>query len=126
MSLIRSRDTKPERIVRSILRRLKIRFRGHRRELPGKPDVVLLDQRVAIFVHGCFWHGHPSCKYARRPKSRLGYWGPKIAGNMKRDRRVAALLEENGWRVFVAWECETKDKEKLRQRLKRLLVRVRV
>lgn len=108
MRLIRSRDTKPEWLVRRALHAAGLRYRLHARELPGRPDIVFRKQHVAVMVHGCFWHQHPdpSCKLARMPKSRPEFWGPKLRGNRSRDELVRAKLEDGGWRVFEIWECQ--------------------
>jgi DNA mismatch endonuclease (patch repair protein) len=116
MSKIGPRDTKPELAVRSLLHRLGYRFRLHRKDLPGTPDLVLARHRVAIFVHGCFWHGH-RCKADKMPKSRTDYWGPKIEANKARDARKARQLRKLGWRVLSVWECELKQPERLMKRL---------
>jgi len=110
MALIRARDTKPELRVRRALHAAGLRYRLQARELPGKPDLVFRSRRVAIFVHGCFWHQHPdpNCRLARMPKSRLAFWGPKLTGNRLRDERVKVVLEKDGWRVIEVWECKTK------------------
>ena len=108
MSRIRSKDTKPERVVRSILHRLGFRFRIHRNDLPGKPDIVLPRHRKIILVHGCFWHGH-SCALASRPKSNQDYWMKKIKPNRLRDRRVSRDLVKQGWPVLELWECEVRS-----------------
>ena len=105
MSRIRGKDTKPELALRRALHALGYRYRLHGRGLPGRPDLVFRQRRCAIFVHGCFWHRH-GCAKATTPKSRQDYWLPKFAANVERDRRNHARLEEAGWRVFVAWECE--------------------
>lgn len=120
MAKIRSRDTGPERAVRSILHRLGLRFRLHRKDLPGTPDIVLPGRETVVFVHGCFWHGH-GCKVGKMPKSRTDYWGPKIGANKVRDRRKAAALRRLGWRVISVYECELKAPEKLAGRLARCL-----
>jgi DNA mismatch endonuclease, patch repair protein len=109
MRRIRKVDTKPEIVVRKIAHRLGLRFRLHRRDLPGTPDIVLPRHRVVIMVHGCFWHQHPGCRLARQPKTRLSYWLPKLERNMARDASSRTQLEALGWRVLVFWECETKD-----------------
>ena len=108
MALIRGRDTKPEKLVRKALHGAGLRFRLHDKQLPGKPDIVLPSRKIAIFVHGCFWHRHKSarCKLARLPKSRLDFWLPKLEGNAERDKKAQAALRANGWRVIVVWECE--------------------
>ena len=100
MSRIRSRDTGPERAVRSILHGLGFRFRLHRRDLPGTPDIVLPGRGMVVFVHGCFWHGH-RCKVGKMPKSRIDYWGPKIEANKARDKRKSAKLRRLGWSVVT-------------------------
>lgn len=118
MSRIRSKDTGPERAVRSLLHALGFRFRLHRKDLPGTPDIVLPGRGTAVFVHGCFWHGH-ACKVDKMPKSRTDYWGPKIEANRVRDTRKAAKLRRLGWRVVTVYECELKQPERLAGRLLR-------
>lgn len=118
MSRIGSKDTHPERAVRSILHRLGYRFRLHRKDLPGTPDIVLPGHGAVVFVHGCFWHGH-SCKVGKMPKSRLEYWVPKIEANVRRDKRKADKLRRLGWRVMTVWECELKRPESLERRILR-------
>jgi DNA mismatch endonuclease (patch repair protein) len=115
MASIRSRDTAPEMAVRKLAHALGYRFRLHRKDLPGKPDLVFPGRKAIIFVHGCFWHQHPDpqCKDGRRPKSRPGYWGPKLDGNLTRDARRQAELEAAGWKVLVVWECRTRDTDAL-------------
>lgn len=121
MSRIRSRDTKPEMAVRRLLHRLGYRYRLHARDLPGSPDVVFRSRKAAVQVHGCYWHGH-ACKVAGKPpQTNTGYWGPKITRNRERDARNLALLEAEGWRVLVIWECETADAAGLEQRLAHFL-----
>jgi DNA mismatch endonuclease (patch repair protein) len=120
MSRIRSRDTKPEVAVRSLLHRLGYRFRLHRKDLPGRPDVVLPRHRKVILVHGCFWHGH-GCKLAPVPKSNQGYWSPKIEGNRARDVRNSRALAELGWSVLELWECEIRDLPKIEQRIREFM-----
>lgn len=111
MALIKAKDTKPEMVVRRALHAAGLRFRLQARDLPGRPDIVFRSRRVAIFVHGCFWHRHsdPSCKLTRTPKSRLEFWGPKFSANVARDERDQAALRELGWTVLVLWECQLKD-----------------
>lgn len=121
MSRIRAKDTKPEIIVRRILHRLGYRFRLHRRDLPGAPDIVLPRYRFAIFVHGCFWHQHPGCRRATLPVSNVEYWTDKLAWNITRSNEAIAVLEQSGWRIAVVWECETKDLEALRLKIIRFL-----
>lgn len=96
----------PELVVRSYLHRRGLRFRLHRRDLPGRPDIVLPAYRVAILVHGCFWHGHAGCKRASLPKTRVSFWAEKIAANRERDARSIRALEALGWRPLIVWECE--------------------
>ena len=117
MSRIGSKHTKPELIVRSLLHRLGYRFRLHRRELPGRPDIVFFGRKKAILVHGCFWHGH-GCKIGKLPKSNLEFWSPKIERNRLRDREKRSELEQIGWAVEEVWQCEIKDIQRLEARLR--------
>jgi DNA mismatch endonuclease (patch repair protein) len=121
MSRIRCKDTKPELIVRRLLHAMGYRFRLHRRDLPGRPDIVLPRHGVCIFVHGCFWHLHRNCKDARIPKTKRSWWQEKLEGNAARDKRHAAALRRIGWRVLTIWECQTEKPEKLTRRLALLL-----
>ena len=121
MSRIRGRDTTPERTVRSVLHGLGYRFRLHRRDLPGRPDIVLPRFGVVIFVHGCFWHRHPGCRYTTTPRTRACFWQQKFAQNVERDRRNVASLSKSGWRVLCVWECEMRDRDALARRLVRFL-----
>ncbi|MDP2028460.1 MAG: DNA mismatch endonuclease Vsr [Thiobacillus sp.] len=116
MSRIRSKNTKPEMVVRSILHRLGFRFRLHRKDLPGCPDIVLPKHRKIVLVQGCFWHGH-TCRLASHPKSNPAYWSHKIASNQERDRRARTELEEAGWSVLELWECEIRAETGLIQRI---------
>jgi DNA mismatch endonuclease (patch repair protein) len=109
MAGFRSKDTKPEMLVRRALHRLGYRFRLHRRDLPGKPDIVLPKHRTAILVHGCFWHQHAGCRDARMPRTRQDYWTEKFRRNLERDRGTEAALRELGWKVYVIWECEARS-----------------
>lgn len=118
MSRIRGRDTKPELLVRSLLHRMGYRFRLHRKDLPGKPDIVLPKYRTAIFVHGCFWHRHSGCRLAYEPKSRVEFWRRKFHRNVERHTEVEGQLRDQGWQVLVIWECEVKQTELLTQRIK--------
>lgn len=118
MSRIRGRDTKPEIIVRRIAHRLGFRFRIHRKDLPGCPDIVFPRYRAVIMVHGCFWHRHPGCRYAYTPKTRGRFWQDKFESNVVRDRRNETALHELGWRVLVIWECETKNLSSVEARIK--------
>jgi DNA mismatch endonuclease (patch repair protein) len=121
MSRIRCKDTKPELIVRRLLHAMGYRFRLHRRDLPGRPDIILPRHGVCIFVHGCFWHLHRNCNDARIPKTKREWWQKKLEGNSARDKRHTAALRCLGWRVLTIWECQTERPEKLRCRLARLL-----
>jgi len=121
MSAIRSKNTKPESVVRSLLFALGYRYRLHRKDLPGKPDIILKKYNTVIFVHGCFWHQHKKCKRANIPKSNKKYWIPKLERNVKRDRSHNTKLKKQGWKVLVIWECEIKDSERMIARLKKKL-----
>jgi DNA mismatch endonuclease (patch repair protein) len=113
MSEIKGRDTGPEKEIRSLLHRLGYRFRLHRKELPGKPDIVLPKYRAVIFVHGCFWHGHDACRRSKRPTTNIESWNKKIDANIRRDIEAGSQLEKMGWRVFTIWQCQMKDTDKL-------------
>jgi len=117
MAAIRGKDTKPELLVRSIAHRLGYRFRLHRRDLPGRPDLVFPSRRRVVFVHGCFWHQHPGCRFATRPATRASFWAAKLDGNRDRDGRMQAELEGLGWQVLTIWECETRKLEAVGARL---------
>lgn len=117
MSRIKGQDTLPELAVRRIAHRLGLRFRLHRKGLPGCPDLVFPKYRLALFVHGCYWHRHAGCKYAYMPKSRVAFWRKKFSENVARDKRNEEELRKLGWRVLVIWECETRDEEYVRQSL---------
>lgn len=121
MSRIRGKDTKPERLVRSLVHRMGYRFRLHVNSLPGKPDIVLPRLRTVIFVHGCFWHRHAGCPKAYMPKSRVRFWQEKFDSNVARDLRNANTLSAMGWRVLTVWECELTELSKLRRRLRAAL-----
>jgi DNA mismatch endonuclease (patch repair protein) len=123
MAAIRSQDMKPELAVRKTAHRLGFRYRLHRRDLPGKPDLVFSKYNAVIFVHGCFWHQHPKkdCLDGRAPKSNTHYWAPKLARNIERDAKNQEDLQTMGWRVLVIWECETKDLEALGHRIQQFL-----
>lgn len=118
MSRIRGKDTKPEIAVRSMLHRLGYRFRLHRNDLPGRPDIVLPSRKTVILVHGCYWHRHPGCRYAYSPKSRIDFWEKKFSENIARDRRNMDELQSIGWRALVVWECELREPDELKKRLK--------
>jgi DNA mismatch endonuclease (patch repair protein) len=110
MGRISGKNTRPELVVRRTAHRLGLRFRLHRGDLPGRPDLVLPRHRSVIFVHGCFWHRHAGCSRCTTPKTRAEFWTKKFAGNVARDLRSVAALESDGWRVITIWECETRDK----------------
>lgn len=122
MSRIRSKDTKPEKIIRSILHKLGFRFRINRKDLPGKPDIVLPKYRTVIFVHGCFWHQHEGCKIASKPKSNSEYWKTKFIKNIERDKKNQEELKLMGYRVIIIWECEAKVIQKSPEILKSMLL----
>tara|TARA_Y100000589_G_scaffold175080_1_gene166188 strand:- start:4 stop:372 length:369 start_codon:yes stop_codon:yes gene_type:complete len=117
MSAIKSKNTKPEIAVRKLLHSMGYRFRLHRKDLPGSPDIVLPKYKTVIFVHGCFWHRHENCKYASNPKTRKEFWENKFKGNVKRDLEIQKNIKNIEWRSLVIWECETKNMENLRVRI---------
>ncbi|MDR0355819.1 MAG: DNA mismatch endonuclease Vsr [Deltaproteobacteria bacterium] len=123
MARVKSENTKPEKTVRSLLHKNGFRFRLHRSDLPGTPDIVLPKLKTVIFVHGCFWHRHPGCKKASTPVSNADYWNRKFAGNQARDAQNVAKLQEAGWRPIIVWECELRDLCALEKRLTSLLRR---
>ncbi len=117
MSRVRAVNTKPELAVRRLLYALGFRFRLHRSDLPGCPDIVLPGRRKVIFVHGCFWHRHPRCRRATMPKTRPDFWAHKFKQNRERDKRQQRELRRMGWDVLVVWECETHDLQQLKDRI---------
>lgn len=117
MSRIRASNTKPEVALRSMLHRMGYRFRLHRRDLPGTPDIVLPKWKTVIFVNGCFWHGHV-CKRGKMPKTRSDFWAGKVDANRRRDRRNLRRIRSLGWHALVVWECELKKPARLAERLK--------
>jgi DNA mismatch endonuclease (patch repair protein) len=121
MALIKGKDTRPEKIVRTLLYKSGYRFRIHDRKLPGNPDIVLRKNRRIIFVHGCFWHGHRHCARASRPASNVAFWNKKLDENKERDKRFRRTLTRMGWKVLTVWECETRKPEKLLPKLRRFL-----
>jgi len=121
MARVRGKDTTPEMAVRRAAHALGYRFRLHRRDLPGSPDLVFPRLRKIIFVHGCFWHRHPGCRRSTIPKTRSAFWENKFAQNVSRDRRNVMELQLGGWNCEVIWECETRDADRLRCLLERLL-----
>jgi DNA mismatch endonuclease (patch repair protein) len=118
MRAIRKKNTKPEILVRQLLHGLGLRFRLHRHDLPGSPDIVLPRHRAVILVHGCFWHQHPGCRHGNKPRVRKSYWLPKLARNVARDAQALATLRDLGWRPLVVWECELRDIEAVRDSLR--------
>ena len=121
MRRVKSKDTAPERLVRRILTDMGVRYRLNRRDLPGSPDIALGPRRLAIFVHGCFWHGHACRRGGRQPKQNAAYWAAKIARNMQRDAEAQARLGAIGWTSLVLWECNLKDRAVLQDRLRTVL-----
>lgn len=121
MRRIRKIDTAPELKVRRLAHRLGYRFRLHRKDMPGTPDLVFPRLRRVVQVHGCFWHQHPGCRLARMPKSRLSYWEPKLRRNLERDHMARGALAGAGWELLEIWECETADEASLTERLRRFL-----
>jgi DNA mismatch endonuclease (patch repair protein) len=117
MSKVHSKDTSPEKIVRSFLHKHGFRFRLHRKDLDGSPDIVLPKYKTVIFVHGCFWHRHHNCKRASMPVNNAEYWQKKFDRNVKRDQQNIITLKSQGWNVIVIWECEVKDREKLMEKV---------
>ncbi len=120
MSAVRQKNTGPETIVRQILHGLGLRFRLHRKDLPGTPDIVLPKHRTVVCVHGCFWHRHGGCSKTTTPKTRVEFWQEKFDRNVDRDLRNESALLDQGWSVLVVWECEIRDRACLRERLSRV------
>ncbi len=121
MARVRSKDTRPELIVRKLVFALGYRYRLHGKNLPGRPDMVFKNRRKVIFVHGCFWHRHARCALARLPKSRLDFWLPKLEGNKLRDRRNLRALAKEGWKVLTIWECQLADAARLERVIRRFV-----
>jgi DNA mismatch endonuclease (patch repair protein) len=117
MSRIKSKNTNPEKIVRSFLHNMGFRFRIHRKDLPGKPDIVLPKYKTIIEVRGCYWHRHKGCREASNPKSNISYWQDKFNRNIKRDKQNKKLLNEKGWTVIIVWECQTENTKTLKSKL---------
>lgn len=110
MSRIRSTNTKPEMLVRRFLHANGFRYKIHDNKLPGKPDIVLPKYKTVILIHGCFWHGHANCKFAKFPKTNSSYWTPKIINNIAKDKKHIKSLKQDGWRIIVLWTCKLKSK----------------
>jgi len=123
MRRIRGKNTKPELTVRGLVHSLGYRYRLHRKDLPGRPDLVFPSRKAVVFVHGCFFHQHPDpkCRLSRMPKSRLDFWKKKLEGNRSRDMRQQKALKAAGWRVLTLWECQISDRIKLIRRLQKFL-----
>ena len=120
MGRVRDTNTKPENRVRQIAHSLGYRFRLYRDDLPGKPDLVFPRHGKVIFVHGCFWHGHKGCRKAKRPATNRVFWEHKLSRNMERDRQNIIALREAGWETLIIWECETRDRDRVEQMIRRL------
>lgn len=120
MSAVRQKDTGPEMVVRKLLHRKGYRYRLHRKDLPGKPDLAFGPRKKVVFVHGCFWHGH-ECEKGRLPKSRLEYWGPKIAANKERDKKRVRELRQMGWSCCTVWQCELRNEDEVVAKLRTFL-----
>lgn len=121
MACIGPKDTKPEMIVRKLIHSMGYRYRLHRKDLPGKPDLVFSKLNKIIFVHGCFWHRHNNCRFAYTPKTRVAFWEKKFKENVKRDMEAQALLRNGGWDVLIIWECETKTTKLLQEKIELFL-----
>lgn len=120
MRAVKSQDTSPEKKVRQLLHRAGYRFSLHRKDLPGKPDLVFPSRKAIVFIHGCFWHQHQGCRRAKRPTSNIIYWNKKLNRNIERDKENLTALKSQGWQVYTIWECEVSDNEKI-QKLKTFL-----
>ena len=123
MARVRGKDTTPEKAVRGTLKKIGLHFRTQASDLPGKPDLVLDDHRIAVFVNGCFWHGHPNCKRAHCPEDNREFWERKLKSNRRRDLRNTAVLRRSGWKVVTFWTCKEPSAEYVARRLKRVGVR---
>lgn len=121
MASIKGKNTRPEKVVRSLLHQMGYRFRLHRRDLPGCPDIVLPKYKKVIFVHGCFWHGHKNCRRSKRPTSNKIFWDEKLSKNIERDKTNQTNIRNVGWKFLVIWQCEIKDKDILIDKLKSFL-----
>ena len=117
MSRVRSKNTKPELLVRSFLHKQGLRFKLHDRKLPGKPDIVLAKYKFIVLVHGCFWHGHKNCKYAKLPETRIDFWRKKIARNVELDKINKKHFRKAGWNVLEVWQCQLKRNTEIKLNL---------
>ena len=120
MRRVKGRNTGPELKLRKLMTRMGLRYRLHRKDLPGSPDIAFMGRKTAVFMHGCFWHGHDCKRGARQPKANADYWSTKIGRNRSRDAATAGALEAMGWRSVVVWECELRDETQLEARLRAL------
>lgn len=125
MAAVRVQNTAPELLVRKALRSIGVRYSLHPKSLPGRPDICVSSQKLAIFVHGCFWHRHANCRKATSPKTRSGFWTEKFLANVARDKRKTRELRKLGWSVLVIWECQCRDTDRLRSRLTRIVDQLR-
>jgi DNA mismatch endonuclease, patch repair protein len=121
MSRVTGYDTKPEKLVRTILHNMGYRFRLHRKDLPGRPDIVLPLHKKIILVHGCFWHGHKGCNRSKRPTSNVEFWNRKLTRNIERDKQILRDLKSSGWETLIVWGCQTRTGDKLQMKLLRFL-----
>jgi len=121
MSRVKSRGTEPEEKVAELLRQLKCKFRRNVKSLPGEPDFIVQPAKLAIFIHGCFWHGHTNCKRAKLPKTNKSFWKEKIDTNKKRDRKVIRELRKQRWHIMTVWQCRLRNPERVKKRLERIL-----
>ena len=121
MAKVKGKDTAPELVVRRTVHAMGYRYRLHRRDLPGSPDLVFPSRKKAIFVHGCFWHRHNGCSKTTTPKTRIRFWNSKFEANIARDRRSVAALRDLGWKTLVLWECGVYDTHRLRKQLRKFL-----
>lgn len=123
MARVKGKDTKPELIVRSLLHRMGYRFRLHRKDLPGRPDIVLPRHKKVVLVHGCFWHQHPGCSRSKRPETKSDFWNAKLDRNVERDKETLDALGRLGWAALVIWECETKSPKELTVKLREFMAK---
>lgn len=117
MAAVRSKDTKPEMMIRRLVYSMGYRYKLHSDALPGKPDLVFSSKKKVVFVHGCFWHGHNGCNKAQLPKSRTDFWQDKIENNVRRDKRVKRALNRKGWRYLIIWQCQINNLEKVKAKI---------